>query len=243
MKPSSRLLVSIALAFAVRPALAAKSSAAPAPGWKMSGQMEESCSCDGACPCWWGNHPTKMTCSGSEALFIDKGSYGGVKLDGLSMAQFVQSPEGKTMMESMGNWNFGYLYIDSKADAKQREALAKIAAQVFPPIAPERMKTRFVPITRTVENGEHRVSFGEYGSFSAHLLPGGMGGTPTISNPPLPEPMHKQWSQGVTTRQTYSDAAKWDFANSNYMFATFDTDSAEYAKFEEMVKKMMSEKK
>jgi hypothetical protein len=55
--------------------------------------------------------------------------------------------------------------------------------------------------------------------------------------------MHKSWSQGVTTRQTYDDGAKWDFANSNYMFATFDTDSAEYAKFEEMIKKMMAEKK
>jgi hypothetical protein len=237
----------MALVLAVRPALGADAgtagAAATSSDWKMSWQMEESCSCDGACPCWWGNHPTKMTCSGTEALFIDKGSYGGVKLDGLSMAQFTQSPEGKTMMESMGNWNFAYLYIDAKADAKQREALAKIASEVFPPISPERMKTRFVPITRTVENGEHRVSFGDYGSFSAHLLPGGLGGTPTISNPPLPEPMHKSWSQGVTTRQTYNDAAKWDFANSNYMFATFDTDSAEYANFEEMVKKMMAEKK
>src|SRR5689334_25065610 len=109
-----------ALAAGLNPALAADSSPAAPSAWKMSGQMEESCSCDGACPCWWGNHPTKMTCSGSEALFIDKGSYGGVKLDGLAMAQFVQSPEGKTMMESMGNWNFAYLYIDSKADAKQR---------------------------------------------------------------------------------------------------------------------------
>jgi hypothetical protein len=211
-------------------------------GWKMSGQMEESCSCDGACPCWWGNHPTKMTCGGVEALFIEKGSYGAVSLDGLSLAQFAQSPEGKTMMESMGNWNFGYLYIDSKADAKQREALLKISAEIFPPVPAERLKVRYVPITRTVEGGEHRVKFGDYGSFSAHLLPGGLGGTPTISNPPLPEPMHKQWNQGVTTRQTYADAAKWDFANSNYMFATFDTDSAEYAKFEEMVKKMMAEK-
>src|SRR5258706_4869160 len=147
MKHGIGLFLAAALTIALRPALAADSSASPAPGWKMSGQMEESCSCDGACPCWWGNHPTKMTCSGSEALFIDKGSYGGVKLDGLSMAQFVQSPEGKTMMEAIGNWNFAYLYIDSKADAKQREALAKIAAEVFAPIAPERMKTRFIPIT------------------------------------------------------------------------------------------------
>ena len=238
-------IAGLAFALSLGAAMAAESKpeAAKPEAWKMSGQMEESCSCDSACPCWWGNHPTKMTCGGVEALFIEKGSYGGVKLDGLSFAQFTRSPEGKSMMESMGNWDFGYLYIDSKADAKQREAILEISSQMFPPVPPERVKVRYVPITRTVEGGEHRVNFGEYGSFAARLLPGGLGGTPTISNPLLPEPIHKSWSQGVTTRQTYNDAAKWDFANSNYMFATFDTDSNEYAKFEEMVKKMMAEKK
>ncbi len=235
-------LLCAALAAGLTPALAADSSPAVPSDWKMSGQVEESCSCDGACPCWWGNHPTKMTCSGAEAIFVDKGSYGGVRLDGLAMAEFDQSPEGKTMMESIGNWNFGYLYVDSKADPKQREALVKIAQEVFPPVPADRMKIRYVPITRTIEGNEHKVKIGDYGSFSAHVLSGGLGGTPTISNPPLPDPMHKSWSQGVTTSQTYNDAAKWDFANSNYMFMTFDTDSAEYAKFEEMVKKMMAEK-
>ena len=51
--------------------------------WKITGQLEEACSCDAACPCWFGSKPTKMTCSGGQVLFIEKGNYGKVKLDGL----------------------------------------------------------------------------------------------------------------------------------------------------------------
>ena len=32
--------------------------------WKITGQLEEACSCDAACPCWFNSKPTKMTCGG-----------------------------------------------------------------------------------------------------------------------------------------------------------------------------------
>ena len=71
--------------------------------WKMSGQLEEACSCDAACPCWFDSKPTKMNCSGGFALFIDKGSYGNVPLDGLGAAFIGASKDGTTMMESIGD--------------------------------------------------------------------------------------------------------------------------------------------
>jgi hypothetical protein len=74
--------------------------------WKVSGQLEEACSCDAACPCWFDSKPTKMTCGGGQVIFIEKGNYGDVPLDGLAFAFMGQSPEGKSMMESIGNWNF-----------------------------------------------------------------------------------------------------------------------------------------
>ena len=52
--------------------------------WKMSGQLEEACSCNAACPCWFGSSPTRPQCSGGFAIFIDKGSYGNVPLDGMN---------------------------------------------------------------------------------------------------------------------------------------------------------------
>ncbi|PYI60522.1 MAG: hypothetical protein DMC59_02810, partial [Verrucomicrobia bacterium] len=48
--------------------------------WKITGQLEEACSCDAACPCWFNSKPTKMTCGGCQVLFIEKGNYGNTKL-------------------------------------------------------------------------------------------------------------------------------------------------------------------
>src|SRR6266545_7505496 len=117
--------------------------------WRISGELEEACSCDAACPCWFDSKPTKMTCGGGQVIFIDKGSYGDVPLDGLAFAMMGQSPEGKSMMESIGNWNFVTFYIDEKANPAQRKALEAIARATAPPAAPpERTKIRYAPITR-----------------------------------------------------------------------------------------------
>ena len=70
--------------------------------------------------------PTQMNCSGGFALFIDKGSYGNVQLDGLGAAFIGASKEGTTMMESMGDWDFMTIFIDEKATPEQRKALLAI---------------------------------------------------------------------------------------------------------------------
>ncbi len=199
--------------------------------WRIAGELEESCSCDAACPCWFGSKPTRMSCGGGQVLFISKGTYGGVALDGLALGQFVRSPEGKSMAESIGNWDFGYVYVDAKAGAEQRKALEAIALQIFPPLPQERIKVRVAPITRTIEGKEHRVSLGSFGSFTAKLLEGGLGGAPRVVNPPLADPVHKEYSQGTSIHTSYHDAADWDFDNTNYMHATFDVTSADYEKF------------
>jgi hypothetical protein len=213
--------------------------------WKMSGQLEEACSCDAACPCWFDSKPTKMNCSGGFALFIDKGSYGSVPLDGLGAAFIGASKEGTTMMESMGDWNFVTMYIDEKANPDQRKALEAIMRDTSPPAAPpERTSVKYVPITRKIEGSEHIITIGTYGGFSAHLMPGGMGGAPKIVNPPGADPIHKEYQQGRTTKQTYTDSGqKWDWANSNYMYGTFQTDSDEYAKFNQAMAQHMEKAK
>src|SRR5438046_7499357 len=72
--------------------------------WKITGQLEEACSCNAACPCWFDSKPTRATCGGNQVLFIQKGNYGNVKLDGLAVANCAQSPENQTMMDSFGKW-------------------------------------------------------------------------------------------------------------------------------------------
>lgn len=213
--------------------------------WKMSGQLEEACSCDAACPCWFDSKPTRMNCSGGFALFIDKGNYGNVSLDGLGAAFIGASKDGTTMMESMGDWNFVTIYIDEKANAEQRKALEAIMRDTSPPAAPPaRTRVAYIPITRKIEGSEHIVTLGNFGGFSAHLLPGGMGGAPKIVNPPGADPIHKEYQQGRTTKQTYTDSGqKWDWSNSNYMFGTFQTDSDEYGKFSQAMAQQMEKTK
>src|SRR5437867_7197792 len=103
--------------------------------WKVAGELEEACSCRPACPCWFKSLPSRMTCDGSQIIFITKGHYGKTPLNGLAVAQFVQSPERQSMFESFGKWNFDYVYIDEKATDAQREALKDIAQHLIPPPA------------------------------------------------------------------------------------------------------------
>src|SRR6266540_4793493 len=90
-------IVSVLILFATAVAATAADAKAPTP-WKVSGQLEEACSCDAACPCWFDSKPTRMNCSGGFVLFIDKGKYGDVPVDGLAVAFIGQNPDGTTMM-------------------------------------------------------------------------------------------------------------------------------------------------
>jgi hypothetical protein len=231
------MAIASTLAFA---ALSNQALAATAkPSWKVTGELEEACSCRAACPCWFKSLPTRMTCDGAQVVFITKGHYGKVPLDGLAIGQFVQSPEHKSMFESFGNWNFDYVYIDEKANDEQREALKEITAHFFAPGAKTR-EFRYVAITRDIKGDEHATSIGKYGGFSGHLIEGGYNGAPKVVNPPLADPTHKEYLQGQTTKMTYADAGQdWKYENSNYMRNKFTVDNKKYEKYEaEMAKKM-----
>jgi hypothetical protein len=209
------------------------------PAWKLSGELEEACSCRAACPCWFKSLPSRMTCDGAQVVFITKGRYGKTSLDGLAVGEFVQSPEHKSMFESFGNWNFEYVYIDERANEEQRQALKEVSAHLFP-LAAKTREFRFVPITRTIQGEEHTMKVGDYALVSGHLIEGGYNGAPKVKNPPLADPTHKEYFQGEATKLTYKDAGQdWNYENSNYMRNKFQVDSKEYAKYEaEMAKKM-----
>jgi hypothetical protein len=201
------------------------------PLWKITGQLEEACSCSPACPCYFNSNPTGMMCSSGEVLFIEKGNYGNVKLDGLAFGNMNQSPQGQKMAESYGNWNFSYDYIDEKASPEQRKALQAIAKVVLGSGASKRTETRYVAIMRRIDGENHEISFGKYGSFIGHPVEGGLSGLTKITNPPGADPVHHEYFQGITSGVTYTDAGQnWSFNHSNYMFGTFTIDDVQYAK-------------
>jgi hypothetical protein len=237
----TKSIVSIAIVGGMA-AFAMAVQAADAPStvsWKVTGELEEACSCRPACPCWFKSLPSRMTCDGAQIICISKGKYGKVSVDGLYVAQFVQSPEHQSMFESFGNWNFDYVYIDEKANEEQREALKQMAAHFFPPAAKKR-EFRVVPITREIQGNEHITTVGKYAVCSGHLIEGGGKGPPKVVNPPLADPTHREFLQGQTTKLSYNDAGQgWEYKDSNYMWNKFNVTSKEYEKFEaEMAKKM-----
>jgi len=216
----------------------------PKTPWKLTGQLEEACSCSAACPCWFASKPTRMTCSGGQFIFITEGTYGNVPLDGLAVGSMSQSPEGKSMMDSFGKWNFNYYYIDEKANPEQREALKAIASTVLAGGASPKTEYRYVPVTRKIEGKEHKITLGTYGSFSGHLVEGGLGGSVRIVNPPGADPLHHQYNQGVTSKLAYTDAEQnWNFEGSNYMYGTFGIDNEQYEKYAAGLAQKMAEMK
>ena len=108
------------------------------------------------------------------------------------------------------------------------------------PAASPNVEVRYVPITRTIEAKEHHVSLGQYGTFSAHLVEGGLGGPVKISNPPGADPIRKEYLQGETTKLTYTDAKQnWNTKDSNYMYTKFEANSEDYAKYGAMMQQKM----
>lgn len=240
LKRIGLLIVATGLAGAAFAAEPPKSS-----DWKMSGDLEEACSCDAACPCWMESKPTRMNCAGGQVIFIDKGSYGGVPLDGLAIGMVGQNPDHTTMMDSIGNWQFAYVYLDAKATPEQRKALEAIAAQTIPPLAPPgRTKTFWVPITRAVNGNNHTIRVGNDWTFTGHLVEGGLGGPTKIVNPPGADPIHHEYMQGRTSATHYAkDDRDWNWSNTNYMYGNFDVDGEQYAKFNQMMMQMMMKAK
>jgi len=200
--------------------------------WKISGQLEEACSCSAACPCWFDSLPTRMNCGGAQVIFIDHGRYGNVRLDGLAIGHFTQSPDNQTMMGSFGKWNFSYLYVDEKATPAQREALEAVGKIVLPYAGSGLTKIQYVPIKRVIDGKENKITVGEYSIIQGHLVEGGLGGHPKIVNPPGADPIHHEYFQGATTKLVYNDAGQnWNWKDTNYMRGQFTVDSEQYEKF------------
>ena len=244
MKILSRLLPLIVIALAATFTLGASNETKKV-SWKITGQLEEACSCAAACPCWFDSKPTRTTCGGNQVLFIQKGNYGNVKLDGLAIANYAQSPENQTMMDSFGKWNFSTNYIDEKANPEQRKGLEAIAMTVLPSKnGSANFETKYVPITRKIEGKEHIITIGNIATFTGHLVEGGLGGNSKITNPPGADPLHHEYAQGKTSKMTYTDSGQnWDWQDSNYMLGTFTIDSAQYEKYAAGLAQKMAKKK
>jgi hypothetical protein len=89
--------------------------------WELHGMEFGNCNCSYGCPCQFNALPTHGFCQAIGFFRVDRGHFGGAKLDGLNMAFAVAWPgavhEGRGVMQPV---------IDTRADKAQREGLLSI---------------------------------------------------------------------------------------------------------------------
>jgi len=87
--------------------------------WKIAGALTEACTCSVPCSCNFGQGPSPHSfCYPFYSYHIRKGNYGDISLDDLHFGS-ADLKSGR------------YIFIDERADARQREALQRIAARVI----------------------------------------------------------------------------------------------------------------
>jgi hypothetical protein len=95
--------------------------------WQITGDYFENCNCDVVCPCLFSpnpaftSQPTAGACEVAFGFHVERGTYGGVSLDGLTVALMARTP-GRM---ADGNWSVA-VYLDERADESQRQALQAI---------------------------------------------------------------------------------------------------------------------
>lgn len=91
--------------------------------WQADGDWFDVCRCDIPCPCEFAQRPTDNHCEGVLAWHIKRGRYGEVTLDGLNVlaiGAFTGNLWAGEAKVTIG------IFIDERADERQREALQTI---------------------------------------------------------------------------------------------------------------------
>jgi hypothetical protein len=95
---------------------------ADVPRWQLEGDWFDVCKCDIPCPCEFAQAPTIGSCDGILAWHVRKGTYEGVALDGLNVIALGHF-EGNLWAGAKATMG---IFIDARADQRQRDALQAI---------------------------------------------------------------------------------------------------------------------
>lgn len=156
---------------------------ATTPKWSFEGEYFENCNCAVACPCVvstnapFTSNPTEGACEVTFAFHVNRGSFGDASIDGLNVAVLARTPG--PMMD--GNWSVA-LYLDERADDRQRDALTAIFSGAaggtmggFAPLFGEFLGAKTVPITYAVEGTRRSVAIPGVMSVAVRPIPSAIG--------------------------------------------------------------------
>jgi hypothetical protein len=131
--------------------------------WRMRGFIVGSCNCDWGCPCNFDARPTQGNCKGLYVWAIKQGTFGGTRVDGLTMALAASFPG--AVHEGGGT---GVYIIDERANREQRQALETLGRagnvglpfDIFAKVVSRWLDTFYAPIEIRAEGIRSTVKIG-----------------------------------------------------------------------------------
>jgi hypothetical protein len=96
---------------------------ADVPNWDVAGDWFDVCKCMIPCTCTFAQAPSEGDCEGILAWHIREGNYGDVRLEGLNVVALGTFEGNIWAGETKGTMG---IYMDERADERQREALQMI---------------------------------------------------------------------------------------------------------------------
>ena len=187
--------------------------------WWWKADYFETCNCAYGCPCNLTMIPTDGTCKAMDGWRIREGAFGEVKLDGLSIALLLEWPN--AIHEGNGK---AVVFIDERADEKQREALAKIGLgqagaggpfEIFSTTYSEPAKVVYGPVTLERKGKSATLRCGEM--FKADLAPlvSAMDGSESNAHMLLPGGFIWEDGEMVNTKNCEVNTGDFSFAFKN----------------------------
>ncbi len=179
--------------------------------WEIIGSYAESCSCNPTCPCHFGSAPSLGHCQGIGLFEIEKGHYGDVKLDGVSIVAALD----------VGKW-IKY-YVNDGASDEQVKAAGPIFAIMFGlPSGTKVLSTQIVPIV--VERTATRVKFSVPDSKVEIEVMTGLNDKPIkIAN--LPAAHLKDYTQYKSIILDHKGEQKFNYSGTNGLTSKVDMSS------------------
>ncbi len=181
------------------------------PEWSLDAQWVDSCSCDPSCPCVFGSKPTRGHCEGMAFMKMNKASYDGVNLDGVSVAVVYRSKKWQRII------------VSDNASKKQMKAMTKLVAAAVPFLANgELLSSERAPIK--VERKEDWVKItAKSNVVELELMVGENGEGITLHNVPIkgfPSPAMQDHRQFRSKQLKHEDEKNgFDYQGTNGMTA------------------------
>ena len=198
-----------------------------ATNWQLTGDYFENCNCDFICPCLFSakpqlmSDPTQGACEVALAFHVDSGKYGDVAIDGLNAVVAIRTPG--AMGE--GNWSAA-VYLDDRADDKQREALQAIFTGAgggpigaVAPLISNVLGVKSAPITFRKDGQRRSVEIPNVMTMAVQAVPSGVPGEEIWASNASPFAASVSLAVGESSSTWQDYGMSWDNSGKNGHYA------------------------